>query len=106
MTFNDVKIAPSKVGGGDGGHLLSEEDSAGDVDPAMLGLEIFALSGPPRTRTSNDPDHGLEALLDWSEVHADPLYAGHDGHQLRVESGERERKCVLPSPAAGQVTRI
>ena len=43
--------------------LLSEEDPAGDVDPAMLGLQVLALGGAATARTPHHPDHGLQTLL-------------------------------------------
>lgn len=56
----------------------------------MFSLKILALRTTATAGTSNYPDHRLETVLDWGEVHADPLYPGHFGHQLRELSELRE----------------
>ena len=46
------------------GHLVSEEVSAGNVSPAMFGLQDLTLGAPPTARTAHHPDHGGQGLLD------------------------------------------
>ena len=71
-----------------GMNLLSEKKSTRDVNPAMFSLEILALSTTTTAWTTDHPDHGLQTVLDWSQVHANPLYSGHFGHRL----SQSERK--------------
>ena len=76
-------------------YLLPEKKPTGDVNPAMFSLQILALSTATTAGSTNDPDNGLETILDGGEVHADPLYPGHCGHQLSPrEKGNSER--ILP----------
>ena len=71
-------------------YFLPEKKPAGDVNPAMFSLQILALSTPTAAGSTNDPDHGLETILDGGEVHADPLYPGHGGDQLSPRPGGKE----------------
>ena len=76
-------------------YFLPEKKPAGDVNPAMFSLQILALSTATAAGSTNDPDHGLETILDGGEVHADPLYPGHGGDQLSPqEKGKPDR--ILP----------
>ena len=53
------------------GYLLSEKKPAGDVDPAVFGLEVLALRTAATARPANHPDHRLQAVLHWAQVHAE-----------------------------------
>ena len=76
-------------------YLLSEKKPAGDVDPAVFGLEVLALRTAATAGPAHNPDHRLEAVLDWTEVHANPLYPGHLGLRLRP-GRERKPERILP----------
>ena len=43
---------------------MSEEVSAGNVSPAMLGLQDLTLGAPPTARPAHHPDHRGQGLLD------------------------------------------
>ena len=45
-------------------HLVPEEVSAGNVSPAMLGLQDLTLGAPPTARPAHHPDHRGQGLLD------------------------------------------
>ena len=44
-------------------HLVSEQVSAGDVSPAVLGLQSLTLGAPPTARPAHHPDHRGQGLL-------------------------------------------
>ena len=77
-------------------NLLSEKKSTRDVNPAMFSLEILALSTATTAWTTDHPDYGLQTVLDWSQVHADPLYSGHFGHQLSHSERKETSENILP----------
>ena len=77
------------------------------MDPAVFSLEILALRTATTARSTHHPDHGLEAVLDWAQVHANPLYPRHLGLQLsaREKGDPGERECYHAGQSrSGQIT--